>query len=243
MLEQADRARRAAEQELTDCHETISDLTVQNQSLAAMKRKIDQELENLRQDIDDMKNEAMMSDEKAKHAMMDAAKLAEELRSEQEHVARLEHDRKIAEAQIKDLQIRIDDVESAALKHGKRACTKLEGRIKELENELDAEQRRLSDATKTLRKSERKIKELEFQSEEDHKHAAHMQDLVEKLQTKLRNYKRQIEEAEEIAALNLAKFRKAQAEAEEAEERAGLNEQAMSKLRVMGRAGSAAPFL
>ena len=70
-----------------------------------------------------------------------------------------------------------------------------------------------------------------------------MQDLVEKLQTKLMNYKRQIEEAEEIAALNLAKFRKAQAEAEEAEERAGLNEQAMSKLRVMGRAGSAAPFL
>ena len=37
-----------------------------------------------------------------------------------------------------------------------------------------------------------------------------MQDLVEKLQNKLRNFKRQIEEAEEIAALNLAKYRKAQ---------------------------------
>ena len=37
-----------------------------------------------------------------------------------------------------------------------------------------------------------------------------MQELVDKLQTKLRNYKRQIEEAEEIAALNLAKYRKAQ---------------------------------
>ena len=33
---------------------------------------------------------------------------------------------------------------------------------------------------------------------------------MEKLQNKLRNYKRQIEEAEEIAALNLAKYRKAQ---------------------------------
>ena len=37
-----------------------------------------------------------------------------------------------------------------------------------------------------------------------------MQELVDKLQTKLRNYKRQIEEAEEIAALNLAKYRKTQ---------------------------------
>ena len=75
---------------------------------------------------------------------------------------------------------------------------------------MDSEQRRLTDSTKTLRKSERKIKELEFQSEEDQKHQAHMQELVDKLQTKLRNFKRQIEEAEEIAALNLAKFRKAQ---------------------------------
>ena len=58
----------------------------------------------------------------------------------------------------------------------------------------------------------------------------------------MKGYKRQIEEAEEIAALNLAKFRKAQAEAEEAEERASLNEHAMAKLRALGRAGSAQPF-
>ena len=49
-----------------------------------------------------------------------------------------------------------------------------------------------------------------LQSEEDQKHQAHMQELVDKLQTKLRNFKKQIEEAEEIAALNLSKFRKAQ---------------------------------
>jgi len=42
------------------------------------------------------------------------------------------------------------------------------------------------------------------------------------LQSKIKTYKQQIEEAEEIAALNLAKFRKAQQELEEAEERAKL---------------------
>merc|ERR1711931_620639 len=90
--------------------------------------------------------------------MLDAAKLAEELRNEQDHTARVEQDRRVAEAQIKDLQIKIDEVETAALKHGKKACAKLESRIKE----------------------------LEFQSEEDRKHASHMQDLVDKLQNKLR---------------------------------------------------------
>ena len=34
-----------------------------------------------------------------------------------------------------------------------------------------------------------------------------MQEVVDKLQNKVKSYKKQIEEAEEIAALNLAKFR------------------------------------
>merc|ERR1712222_253184 len=46
--------------------------------------------------------------------------------------------------------------------------------------------------------------------------------LASKLQSKIKTYKQQIEEAEEIAALNLAKFRKAQQELEEVEERAKL---------------------
>ena len=40
-------------------------------------------------------------------------------------------------------------------------------------------------------------------------------ELASKLQMKLKTYKQQIEEAEEIAALNLAKFRKVQQELEE----------------------------
>ena len=51
----------------------------------------------------------------------------------------------------------------------------------------------------------------------------------------VKNYKKQIEEAEEIAALNLAKFRKVQTDLEEAEERADLNEQVLAKFKARGR--------
>ena len=54
-------------------------------------------------------------------------------------------------------------METAAMKQGRKVCSKLEAKIKELESELDQEQRRLTDTTKSLRKSERRIKELEFQ--------------------------------------------------------------------------------
>ncbi len=56
----------------------------------------------------------------------------------------------------------------------------------------------------------------------------------------MRNYKRQIEEAEEIAALNLAKFRKAQQDLQESLERADLSEQALAKYRARGRSLSIA---
>lgn len=52
---------------------------------------------------------------------------------------------------------------------------------------------------------------------------------------KKQTLKRQIEEAEEIAALNLAKFRKVQQELEDAEERADLAENALAKLRSKNR--------
>ena len=61
------------------------------------------------------------------------------------------------------MQVRLDDAEMNALKNGKKAAAKMESRIKELEAELDSEQRRMADAVKNLRKSERKIKEMEFQ--------------------------------------------------------------------------------
>ena len=59
--------------------------------------------------------------------------------------------------------------------------------------------------------------------------------MIEKLQNKLKVFKRQAEEAEEIAAVNLGKFRKVQHELEEAEERADIAENQLSKVRAKNR--------
>ena len=125
--------------------------------------------------------------------------------------------------QVKDASSRLDETEQNALKGGKKAMAKMETRIRELEAEIDAENRRMADAQKNLRKSERHIKELTFQQvsrekkpyqlivdvlqDEDRKNHERMQALIDQLQGKIKSYKKQIEEAEEIAALNLAKYR------------------------------------
>ena len=47
LLEQADRARRITEQELSDTNEQLSELTCQNQAIAGAKRKLESELQTL----------------------------------------------------------------------------------------------------------------------------------------------------------------------------------------------------
>jgi myosin heavy chain 6/7 len=242
LLEQADRARRMTEQELSDTNEQLSDLTCQNQSIAGAKRKLETEMQTLHGDMDEMGQEVALSDEKAKKAMVDAARLADELRQEQDLAQNFEKDRKLLECQSKDMQQRLDEAETNALKGGKKAMNKMETRIRELESELDAENRRFGDAAKNMRRSERRIKELAFAAEEDRKNHERMQSLIDQLQSKIKSYKKQIEEAEEIAALNLAKFRQTQANLGETEERADLNEQALAKFKAKGRASSLAPL-
>merc|ERR1712102_149023 len=154
----------------------------------------------------------------------------------------LERQRKLLEAQAKDMQCKLDEAEQNALKGGKKAMGKMDTRIRELESELDAENRRMADAQKGLRKSERKIKELTYAQDEDRKNHERMQALIDQLQGKIESYKKQIEEAEEIAALNLAKYRQAANNVAGAQERADLNEQALAKMKASSRAGSLAPM-
>jgi len=240
LLEQADRNRRLVEQELADTNECLSDQTCQNQAIQGGKMKSEHEMNNMAHDLDEMQAEAAMSDEKAQRAMVDAARLADELRNEQDHAMELERDKKLLECQVKDAANRVDDAEQNALKGGKKAIAKMETRIRELESEMDAENRRHGDAQKNLRKSERTIKELTYQQDEDRKNHERMQGLIDQLQGKIKSYKKQIEEAEEIAALNLSKFRTVQANLLGIAEEAEAKEHAVARARA--RSASLGPL-
>merc|ERR1711913_256380 len=154
-----------------------------------------------------------VAEERAKKSMIDAARLADELRAEQENAHAAEKNRRGLDCQVKDMQTKLDEAEQLAVQGGRKVTSRLE----------------------------QKIKELTFSQEEDHKNHERMQELVDKLQNKVRCYKKQIEEAEEIAALNLAKFRKVQADLESSEERADINEQVLAKYKAKARGASTGP--
>ncbi|XP_041094582.1 myosin-7-like [Polyodon spathula] len=235
VLEQTERGRKLAEQELLDISERVQLLHSQNTSLINQKKKLEIDTSQLQTEVEEAVQECRNAEEKAKKAITDAAMMAEELKKEQDTSAHLERMKKNMEQTIKDLQHRLDEAEQIAMKGGKKQLQKLEARVRELENELEGEQRKGSDAVKGVKKYERRIKELTYQTEEDRKNMARLQDLVDKLQLKVKAYKRTAEEAEENANTNLGKFRKLQHELDEAEERADIAESQVNKLRAKTR--------
>ncbi|XP_016158125.1 PREDICTED: myosin heavy chain, skeletal muscle, adult-like [Ficedula albicollis] len=207
----------------------------QNTSLINTKKKLETDIAQIQGEMEDMVQEARNAEEKAKKAITDAAMMAEELKKEQDTSAHLERMKKNLDQTVKDLQHRLEEAEQLALKGGKKQIQKLEARVRELEGEVDAEQKRSAEAVKGVRKYERRVKELTYQSEEDRKNILRLQDLVDKLQMKVKSYKRQSEEAEQLSNVNLSKFRKIQHELEEAEERADIAESQVNKLRAKSR--------
>merc|ERR1711990_211706 len=227
LLDSAERGKRQTEAELGEARSAVNEMTSINSKASADKRAVEGAVHTLHAEIDDMLHQAKNSEEKAKKAMVDAARLADELRAEQDHVSTQSKSKHSMEVQLSELEARFAEAIDAANRGGRTAMAKLESRIRELEIELGNVQGRTGENQKGHQKAERKIKELSFQIEEDKKNQDRMTELAAKLQQKIKTYKKQIEEAEEIAALNLAKFRKAQQELEETEDRAKLAENAL----------------
>nr|XP_055045045.1 myosin-7 isoform X2 [Misgurnus anguillicaudatus] len=235
VVEQTDRIRKVAEHELLESTERVSLLHTQNTAVLNHKKKLESDLSVLSGEVDDAFHECRNAEEKAKKAITDAAMMAEELKKEQDTSGHLERMKRNMEQNIKDLQMRLDEAEQIALKGGKKQIQKMEIRVRELEGELESEQKKSGEFQKGIRKYERRIKELTYQTEEDRKTLLRMQDLIDKLQAKVKSYKRQAEDAEEQANCNMSHFKKIQHELDEAEERADMAESQVNKLRVRTR--------
>merc|ERR1712150_70930 len=229
LLDSADRGKKQTEMELAEARAAVNDMTAINSKAASEKRACESSVHSMHAEIDDMLQQAKNSEEKAKKAMVDAARLADELRAGQDHSGAQEKAKRALDTQVGELENRLAEANEIAVKGGRNAMAKLEGRI--LEMELGGIQSKTSETYKAYQKSERRIKELMFQRDEDKKNSDRITELAQKLQQKIKTYKKQIEEAEEIAALNLAKYRRSQQELEESEERSKIAEGQLSNAR------------
>merc|ERR1712095_127863 len=107
LLDSADRSKKQADMELSEARAAVNDMTTINSKAGADKRRLESAIHTMHAEIDDMLAQAKNSEEKAKKAMADAARLADELRAEQDHAGSQEKSKRTLEAQLLELEQRL----------------------------------------------------------------------------------------------------------------------------------------
>lgn len=230
-LEQTLRIKRALEQSLDESHSKVTELTTLNVNLTSAKGKLENEYLSLHNDYEEISKELRVSDERYNRTIVELKSVKDLMIEEQERIVKIESIKKSLEVEVRNLQIRIEEVETNALAGGRRVVSKLEARIRDIELELDEEKKRHAETQKIMRKKEHRVKELLLQTEEDHKTVTMLNDAVEKLTEKVKVYKRQLSEQEGMTAQNLTRVRRFQRELEAAEDRADQAESNLSFIR------------
>merc|ERR1712177_126841 len=107
LLDSAERAKRQTEAELGEARNAVNEMASINSRASGEKRSIEGAVHTLHAEIDDMLHQAKNSEEKAKKAMVDAARLADELRAEQDHTNTQSKGKRALEGQLAELENRL----------------------------------------------------------------------------------------------------------------------------------------
>merc|ERR1712107_828078 len=90
-------------------------MTTVNTRAGADKRSLEAAVHTMQAEIDDRLHQAKNSEEKAKKAMVDAARLADELRAEQDHVNTQSKAKHSMEVQLSELEARFAEATDATV--------------------------------------------------------------------------------------------------------------------------------
>lgn len=233
--EQSLRSKRAVELQYEESQTRNSELNTINISLQNTRAKIESELQTLASDYEEVTRELRVSDERYQKVQVELKHTVEILHEEQERIVKIEAIKKSLEVEVKNLSVRLEEVEANAVVGARRAISKLESRVRDMELELDSEKKNHAETIKILRKKERTVKEIVIQCEEDQRNVILLQEQLDKANSRLAQYKRQLSEQEGFSAQSVTRARRVQRELEVAEERAEVAESNLNMVRTKHR--------
>merc|ERR1712055_570492 len=114
LLDGAERAQRQLQGDIADARGAVNNMQTINGRDMTAKRQLESSIHTLQAEVDGMLVAAKNAEEKSKKAMVDAARLADELRAEQDHATSMAAGRNSLTNQLGELEARLADAESAA---------------------------------------------------------------------------------------------------------------------------------
>ncbi|XP_076459497.1 uncharacterized protein LOC143292799 isoform X2 [Babylonia areolata] len=208
----AERQRRNAESERDELADEIGTSASSKQSLLDEKRRLEARISELEDELEDEHTNLELANDKARKSLMQMEQLNSDLSAERSVSQKLENQRLALERQNKDMRDKLQELEGQNRARTKATIAALEGKIVNLEEQLDQEAKERAALARTNRKMDKRLKELQIQAEDERRSADQYKEQLDKMNNRVKALKRQVDEAEEeVARLNAAK-RKVQRE-------------------------------
>merc|ERR1719398_674083 len=116
LMDSSERSKRQLEMEIADGRTAVNNMQVINGRDMPAKRGLEGAIHTIQAEVDAMLGAAKNAEEKSKKAMVDAARLADELRAEQDHASAQASSKQSLNNQFGQLEGRLADAENAAAK-------------------------------------------------------------------------------------------------------------------------------
>merc|ERR1712109_444454 len=114
------------------------------------------DIQQMQADLDNLLGNSKAAEEKAKKAMVDAGRLADELRAEQDHAGAQERAARSTEVSLSEMQKKAEEASFAMARGAAQIPAKLESRSRDIEQELNRTIQMTDEVHKSITKSYKK---------------------------------------------------------------------------------------
>ncbi|CAL8318076.1 unnamed protein product [Lota lota] len=207
---------KQAERTVEDLHMELQTANQAREDTMKQLKTAQEKMIDLETDLEEVHESEQRWAIKHKRAIEQIEQLQQKVIQEQHLSEQLDSEKVSMERQLRQLRLEVEELHSSRVQED--IISKSEGRVKELENALRAEERNKLVLSNNVTKLERKISELTDQMEEEHRISTEQKDLMTQ---RIRALKRQLNEAEEETGRKEAQYRHAQRELAEEREAGG----------------------
>ncbi|XP_030044813.1 cingulin-like protein 1 isoform X2 [Microcaecilia unicolor] len=182
------------EQTIKDLHYELDAKSHLKDDRSRQVKLMEDKMAQLEMELDEERSNSDLLTERISRCREQMDQTRSELLQEKTVRHDLECDKISLERQHKDMKSRLAHFENSYRSNKEGLVAQMEGRIRELEERLESEERDRANLQLTNRRLERKVKELMMEVDDEH---LSLTDQKDQLSLRLKSMKRQVEEAEE----------------------------------------------
>ncbi|XP_069783178.1 myosin-10-like isoform X2 [Narcine bancroftii] len=238
VLVSSEITRRQAIQDRDELADKIGSSASSKGQLDEEKRRLEGQISQLEEELEEDQANVEQVNEQCRTLLDQVEEVTMELSSARMWSKNAETSRQQLERQNKELRARLSELEGIIHSKFRASVVTLEGKVTQLENQLEAEFRERALGNRLLRRLEKKMKEAVLQVEDRRRQADLGKEQMDQSLSRVREMKCRLRDMEEETSRAQMLRRKLQRELEEVADRTGVLSQELNTLQGRLRQGS-----